>query len=167
MFRHRQMSAHNYPASRVLSVSHDLGPMHCITGLGRMVSADTPQFRRRVQAPRKNASWHFVRFLVTELHSQQRRRGAKTRPTGGSFHRATQQPGRLISRSMTGGVLWTWLLHPRVRYTADSFPGPLFLQGPTWGPLLQMAMDIKRLRAGSSHIVNLKADVELRVRVGG
>ena len=31
------MAAHNYPASRVLSVSHDPGPMLCIIGLSNGV----------------------------------------------------------------------------------------------------------------------------------
>ena len=110
----------------------------------------------------KTVMKHFGLFLVTELHSKE---GEAPKRGLWAVH-STGPPssrGRFILRSMTGVVLWTRPLHPRVRYVTSLFPGPLFVQGPTWGPLLKTAIKIKRRGVRSSHIVNLKADVELRV----
>ena len=85
--------------------------------------------------------------------------------TCGGEH-TTQPPhtrGGVYPGAWTGVVLWTRPLHPHVRYSPPLFQRPLVFQGPTWGPLLQTAIKIKRLGVRSSHIVNLKADVELRV----
>ena len=103
-----------------------------------------------------------MRFLVTELHSKE---GEAPKRGLWAVH-STGPPssrGRLIPRSMTGGgpvdtaVTSPCPLHKRF------IPRALFVQGPTWGPLLKTAIKIKRLGVRSSHIVNLKADVELRV----
>ena len=51
---------------------------------------------------KKNASWHFVRFLVTELHSKEGeapKRGLWVVNSTGP----PSSPGRLFPRSMTGG----------------------------------------------------------------
>ena len=118
--------------------------------------------RRYFSDPGKNASWHFVRFLVTELHGKEGeapKRGLwAVRSTG-----PPSSPGRLVPRSMTGGSPVD---------TAVTSPCPLhnvFITRALVCPRTHMG-DVtsngyikRRLRVRSSHIVNLKADIELRV----
>ena len=76
-------------------------------------------------------------------------------------------PGWGIPRGMDGGgPLDTAVTSPFPLLTG-FIPKALVFQGPTWGPLLQTAIKIKRLRVISSHIVQSKADIELRLNCEG
>ena len=56
------------------------------------------------------------------------------RPVGGSFHRATQQPGSLISQVHDRGVvLRTRPLHPHVRYITAFPQDPCLSKDPHVG----------------------------------
>ena len=104
----------------------------------------------------------FALFLVTELQSNEGK-APKRGLWGAAIHRTTPPPGWGIPRGMTGGGPVDTAVTSPCPLLASFFPGPLVFQGPTWGPLLETAMKMKRLGVRSSHIVNLKADVKLRV----
>ena len=136
----------------------------------------------RLQTPPQHTPrWTCLLWVFRDIsHQKKRLRGifglfllrsyrAKTarhqNATCGGEH-TTQPPhtrGGVYPGAWTGVILWTRPLHPHVRYSTPVFPGPVLFQGPNWVRLLQTAIKIKRLGVRSSHIVNLKADVKLRV----
>ena len=111
---------------------------------------------------KKNAHAFIAKFLVTELQSKEGK-APKRGLWGAAIHRTTPPPGWVIPRGMTGGgpvdtaVTSPCPLLPSFLPRSPGFPRTHM------GPLLETAIKIKRLGVGSSHIVNLKADVKLRV----
>ena len=101
-------------------------------------------------------------FLVSELQSNEGK-APKRGLWGAAIHRTTPPPGWGIPRGMTGGGPVDTAVTPPCPLHNQFIHRAPFFQGPTWGPLLKTAIKIKRLGVRSSHIVNLKADVKLRV----
>ena len=95
--------------------------MHSIGGSRSAALAATDDFSN---PEKKNRFVTFCAFLSYGA-TQQRRRGTKTRPVGGPFHRTTQQPRSLNSQVHDRG--WSC---GHGRYIPVSVTQPLYSQGP-------------------------------------
>ena len=81
------------------------------------------------------AMWHFVRFLVTELHSKE----GETPKRGLWAVRSTgppSSPGRLVPRSMTGGGPVDTAVTSQWPLLGSFFPRPWISKDPHWGRYL-------------------------------
>ena len=110
---------------------------------------------------KKPALRHFRPFLVTELHSKEGK-APKLDLWGRAHHTTTPHPGWGIPRGMDGGGPVNTAVTSPCPLLDNFIPRSPAFPRTHLGPLLQTAIKIKRLRVRSSHIVESKADIELR-----